>query len=266
MITLLNGEEWEEKRILENMVNDGFYYGHLGQNALSSSAAKKLLESPKAYKKSLYYSTETQPLRDGRLVHLSVLEPHRINDLTIVEGTKASKAFKDAVKDLGSELVYTQSEMDNAYWISKAVRECPDAANLLDGCTFEEPAIKMIEGIAFRGKADARKGKTIIDLKTTSSSKTKKSHETLAESFRYTAKNFSYDLQAALYLELFDADEFIFLVVDKDTKDVAICDCSARFIYDGQHKLESAIGTYKHFFLNNDPKESLKNYVTYHTL
>lgn len=256
MITLLNGEQWKEEDILKKMVDDSFYYGHLGKNALSSSAAKKLIESPKSYKRSLNFNKETQPLRDGRLIHLSVLEPHRLNDLTIVDGTKASKGFKDAVKELGSEMVYTQSEMDNAYWISKAVRECKDSADILDGCTFEEPAIKMIDGIPFRGKADARKGRTIIDLKTT----------TKIKNFRWSARDFSYDLQAALYLDLFDCDEFIFIVVDKETKDIGIRDCSAGFIDQGYEKLQEAISKYRHFFIDNDPKQSLRNYVTYDTL
>ena len=256
MITLLNGEQWEEADILTKMEADSFYYGHLGKHALSSSSFKKLIDSPKAYQKSLYFSSNAQPLRDGRLVHLAVLEPHRLNDLEVVKGTKASKLFKDAVKELGTEMVYTQSEMDNAYWISKAVRDSDTAARLLEGCVFEEPAIKMIDGIAVRGKSDARKGKTIIDLKTTVN----------IDKFRYSAKNFSYDLQAALYLDLFDCDEFIFLVVDKETKDIAIYDCSANFINEGYRKVEQAIDNYKYFFLENDPGHSVRNYVIHGTL
>lgn len=253
MIQLLNKELWEEKAILEKMYDDSFYYGHLGKHALSSSAAKKLIESPKAYAKSLRMSSDSQALRDGRLVHLSVLEPHRLNDLTVVEGTKASKAFKGAVEEYGKDMVYTESELNNANWIAKAVKECNEAWHLLDGCSFEKPAIKMLDGLAFRGKADAMKGKTIIDLKTTSGGLAK---------FKWSSKNFSYDLQAALYLHLFDADEFIFLVVDKDTKDIGIFECSGRFIQDGLDKVDKAIENYKHFFINTDPMESVRNYVT----
>ena len=252
MIQLLNGELWEEKAILKEMLEDPFYYGHLGKHALSSSAAKKLIESPKAYAKSLRMSSDSQALRDGRLVHLSVLEEHRLNDLVIVDGTKASKAFKGAVEEHGKEMVYTESELNNAKWISKAVKECNDAWHLLDGCSFEKPAIKMLDGLAFRGKADAMKGKTIIDLKTTSGGLAK---------FKWSAKNFSYDLQAALYLHLFDADEFIFLVVDKDTKDIGIFECSGQFIQNGLDKIDMAIEGYKHFFIDTDPMDSVRNYV-----
>ena len=31
MIKLLNGELWEEEAILKKMVDDSFYYGHLGK-------------------------------------------------------------------------------------------------------------------------------------------------------------------------------------------------------------------------------------------
>ena len=257
MITLLNGEQWEEKDILKEMLHDPFYYGHLGKNALSSSALKKLIESPKAYQKSLRFNSNAQPLRDGRLIHLSVLEKHRLSELTIVDSTKAAKVFKDAVKEFGVESVYTQSEMDNAYWIAKAVEECDSASELLQGCTFEEPAIKMIDGIAVRGKADARKGSTIIDLKSTSGG---------IEKFKWSAKNFSYELQAALYLELFDATEFIFLVVDKDTKDIGIFECSGEFIQRGYDKIERGIYNFKYFFLDNNPKDSVRNYVTHDIL
>jgi len=257
MITLLNGEQWEEKDILKEMLHDPFYYGHLGKHALSSSSLKKLIESPKAYEKSLRFNSNAQPLRDGRLVHLSVLEKHRLSELTIVDSTKAAKAFKDAVDEHGTESVYTQSEMDSAYWIAKAIEDCDSASELLDGCTFEEPAIKMINGIAVRGKADARKGNTIIDLKTTSGG---------IDKFKWSAKNFSYDLQAALYLDLFDCTEFIFLVIDKDTKDIGVFECSGEFLQRGYDKIERGIYNFNYFFLDNDPKDSVRNYVQHDVL
>ena len=43
MITLLNGEHWGKEEILTQMHDDTFYYGHLGQHALSSSSLKTIL-------------------------------------------------------------------------------------------------------------------------------------------------------------------------------------------------------------------------------
>ena len=200
------------------------------------------------------HDRDAQPLRDGRLVHLSVLEPHKVNDLTIIDGSKATKAFKQAVLDLGSANVYTRSEFNNANRIANAVLKCSEVTSLLQGAEFEVPQAKMIDGLPFRGKADILKDNVIIDLKTTSD----------ITKFRWSAKHFSYDLQAALYLKMFEADEFIFVVVDKDSKDIMICDCSDEFINNGLVKLDRAIGQYKYFFQDEIP--NLDNYVTHETL
>ena len=254
MITTFDNKQWEYIDIIERMYDDEFYYGYLGSNALSSSSAKKLLQSPKAYLKSLNVNQDAQPLRDGRLVHLSVLEPHKVKDLTIVEGSKATKAFKQAVLDLGSANVYTRSEFNNANRIANAVLKCSEVTSLLQGSEFEVPQAKMIDGLPFRGKADILKDNVIIDLKTTSD----------ITKFRWSAKHFSYDLQAALYLKMFEADAFIFVVVDKDSKDIMICDCSDEFINNGSVKLDRAIEQYKYFFQDEIP--NLDNYVTHETL
>ena len=50
MIELLNGDKYKKDELLKRMEDDEFYYGNLGKNALSSSAAKMLLQSPKTYK------------------------------------------------------------------------------------------------------------------------------------------------------------------------------------------------------------------------
>lgn len=254
MIKTFDNKEWNYIDIIKRMYDDDFYYGYLGSNALSSSSAKKLLQSPKAYLKSLNINSNAQPLRDGRLVHLSVLEPHKVKDLTIVDGSKATKAFKQAVLELGSENVYTRSEFNNANAIANSVLKCSEVTKLLQGAEFEVPQASMIEGLPFRGKADVLNGNVIIDLKTTGD----------ITKFRWSAKHFSYDLQAALYMKMFDADAFIFVVVDKDTKDIMICDCSDEFIRTGLHKLDMAIEQYKYFFQDEIP--NLDNYVTHETL
>lgn len=254
MIKTFDNKEWQREDILKRMYDDEFYYGYLGSNALSSSSAKKLIQSPKAYLKSLKINSDAQPLRDGRLVHLSVLEPQKVKDLTIIDGSKATKAFKQAVIELGSANVYTRSEFNNANYIAESVLKCNEVTNLLKGAEFEVPEIAMIDGLPFRGKADVLNGNVVIDLKTTGD----------ITRFKWSAKNFSYDLQAALYMKMFNADAFIFVVVDKDTKDIMICDCSDEFIRTGLRKLDTAIEQYKYFFQDEVP--NLNNYITHETL
>ena len=78
-IKLLNNEVFDKQDILSKMMDDEFYYGYLGVNALSSSASKKLLDSPYAYYRSLTEKqTNVQALRDGKLINLMVLEPEKV--------------------------------------------------------------------------------------------------------------------------------------------------------------------------------------------
>ncbi len=241
-IKLLNGDEFKVSDIIPKMYDDVFYYGYLGKHALSSSSCKKLIESPKSYSASLTEpSSDSQPLRDGRLTHLCVLEPHRLEEFTFIEGTKASKNFKLAAEELGRDLVYTNLELNKANKIAKAVLANQEAAGLLSGCEFEIPAIGDFMGLPFRGKADAKKGRTIIDLKTTAN----------INDFEYSAKKYSYDLQAALYLDLFDADDFIFLVVDKTSLDVGVYTITPEFIDSGLKKLQRATDAYKNYIMSD---------------
>ena len=241
-IKLLNGDEFKVSDIIPKMYDDSFYYGYLGQHALSSSSCKKLIESPKSYATSLTESSpDSQALRDGRLTHLCVLEPHRLDEFTFVDGTKASKSFKLTAEELGKDLVYTNLELNKAQKIAKAVLANEEAAALLSGCEFEIPAIGEFMGLPFRGKADAKKGTTIIDLKTTAN----------IQDFEYSAKKYSYDLQAALYLDLFDADDFVFLVVDKRTLDVGVYTITAGFVDSGLQKLQVATDTYKNYIMSD---------------
>jgi len=241
-IKLLNGDEFKVSEIIPKMYDDSFYYGYLGQHALSSSSCNELIESPKAYAASLTEgSPDSQALRDGRLTHLCVLEPHRLDEFTFIDGTKASKSFKLAAEEIGKDLVYTNLELNKAQKIAKAVLANEEAASLLSGCEFEIPAIGEFMGLPFRGKADAKKGTTIIDLKTTAN----------IQDFEYSAKKYSYDLQAALYLDLFNADDFIFLVVDKRTLDVGVYTITAGFIDSGLQKLQEATDIYKNYIMSD---------------
>ena len=254
MITTFDNKQWDEKDILKRMLDDEFYYGYLGSNALSKSACSKLLLGPKAYVKSLKKATETQALRDGRLIHLCTLEPHRVKDLTIVDiASKRGKAWDIALGQNNPQMVYTKKELDYANSIANELLNCKDVINYFKDAEFEIPGIKMIDDLAFRGKADVMNGSTIIDVKTT----------TKIDSFKYSAKAFDYDLQAALYLRLFDCYEFVFIAIDKETKEIKIFECNDSFISNGELKLEMAINKYREYL---EIQNELHNYVTYEIL
>ena len=238
MIKLLNGDVWNETEILTQMYSDEFYYGHLGKYALSSSSLKMLLKSPKTYRNVTQYGSEdTQALSEGRLAHLMILEPHKLDNMIFVDAsTKNTNKYKDAKKENGQ--VFLMKERQAAERLADAVLRNEAALKLLSKSEFEVPAIQMIEGLPFRGKADIIQEDTIIDLKTSADLST----------FRYASDKYSYDLQAWLYMKLFNKKNFVFLVVDKASTDIGIFDVSEEFLARGEEKFRQAVDNYKYFF------------------
>ena len=240
MITLLNGEHWGKEEILTQMYNDEFYYGHLGKNALSSSSLKTLLKSPKTYRNILNYgdpNSDSPALAAGKLVHWMILESHKIDKLHFVDATtKNTKVYKEAKAKYGE--VFLTKERSAAERLTDAVLRNEAAIKLLNNSEFEVPEIQMIDGLAFRGKADIIQGNTIIDLKTTAELNT----------FKYRADKYGYDLQAWLYLKLFDKKKFTFLVIDKASTDIGIFETTEEFLARGENKFKQAVDNYKYFF------------------
>ncbi len=142
MITTFDNKQWDKQELLDNMYDDSFYYGYLGKNALSSSSAKMLISSPKTYKYVTQYgSDESQALRDGKLFHTMILEPHKLNDLVIVDvATKAGKEYKLA-KEQGLE-VYTRKEYNDAERLTDALMKNNEVVSLMSKSQTEIPAIE----------------------------------------------------------------------------------------------------------------------------
>jgi hypothetical protein len=87
-------------------------------------------------------------------------------------------------------------------------------------------------------KYNILKADTIIDLKTTQD----------LSSFKYSCDKYSYDLQAWLYLKLFNKEKFTFLVVDKKSTDIGIFETTKEFLARGENKFHQAVDNYKYFF------------------
>ena len=234
IIKTFDNKEWDYKNIVSKMYDDDFYYDYLGKNALSSSEFKNVLNGTYGDENNI----PKQALRDGRLIHLAVLEPHRLDDLIIIDSTKGSKAFKEAVIEYNDAMVYTTRELKKCTELASNVKVDFDSFLLLDDSDIELPSIKMIDGLPVRAKADAIKGKHIIDLKTTSD----------ASRFEQSIEMFSYDLQGALYLDIFGGNIFSFIILDKITGEVSIRQLTETEIESGKSKLKKAIEIYKNVY------------------
>lgn len=242
----LDNKEWDRAELLSHMTEDSFYYGYLGKFSLSSSSLKTILKGWEYYLDELLGLSPDIPkqaLRDGRLVHLAVLEPEKLPNLIITKKNKGSREFKDAVASFGEAYVYTASEHKKCLEIASNVTGDFDSFLLLDDAKKEVAGFMNYRELPFRGKADALLPAHVIDLKTTSD----------INRFESSIDMFDYDLQGALYLRMFGVDEFSFIPVDKRTGEVTVRRLTNSELKRGQDKLDKAIDIF------NKNKHTLKD-------
>ena len=154
----------------------------------------------------------------------------------------------------GGELCLLQHEVDAIEQLSVTMLDnkvCQ--AMISDSNTeYETPGIKEIEGEMWIGKADIinHNEKLVIDLKTTAD----------ITKFKWSASKYNYDSQAYIYSELFGY-EMIFIVIDKNTHQLGIFDCSPEFYAKGKDKVQRAVDAYRLFYKNKDfdPKQYFIN-------
>lgn len=258
-IQLLNGKVWDKPELLSKMYDDSFYYGELGKYALSSSAIKYLLDSPKSYARSLNFHSDTSAFKIGRLIHLAALEPEKLDTLChVVEVQSAvTKKYKEKVEEVGSaQFVYTRKEYDRAMYTVDALLQNEIWQEYTRGAKFEVPAFDILDGFPFRGKADVLGFDYIADLKTTSDLK----------GFEWAAKKYGYDVQVYIYCNLFKVNykDFKFFVIDKKSGDLGIWDVEETFYNSGKDKVEYGLRIFQKYFV--DQTEEINEYVIQGTL
>ena len=126
--------------------------------------------------------------------------------------------------------------MELFFWLNESRTESVRFAQ------FEKPEIDYYNDIPFRGKADIHLPGIIIDLKTTSD----------ISRFNESSMHWNYDLQAALYLHLFKAFEFKYVVVDKKTLEVKFFSFEQGFVDSGYSKLNLATSNYNEYLENKE--------------
>jgi hypothetical protein len=238
-IKLLDGTDWAVDDLVEKMYDNEFYYGYLNKACLSSSSCKKLLEGIDSYLGSTEpLDSNMKPLREGRLIHVSLLEKDKIDDYYhfVDVATRRNKGYKEAVKDpsLEGKEIMLSKEKVWAEGIVDAVLDNPTANDLFTGGEYEIPGVGYVQGIPFRAKADCLRDDRIVDLKTTSD----------IDSWQYNMDLYNYDAQAYIYMTIFKKKSFTFVIVDKRTLKVKTYDATPDDIQQGYEKVSEAIGNY----------------------
>ena len=239
-IELLNGVKWSVAELKSRMDDNDFYYGYCGKHMFSSSKIKNMSSSIKSTYYIQKYASE-QALRDGWLFHTAILEPHVFDNLIFSTTLTKGVNFKKLVEYHGSNNVFSLKEKQDAERLQDAFQKNEKAMSFLRNSDFEVPAVGVINGYPFRGKADVLQNNgRIIDLKTTLNVKF----------FKQDSKKLGYDIQCYIYCELFNIsyENFYFVAIDKRTLDIGIFNCSREFYESGRFKTLNALKVYKKEF------------------
>ena len=242
----------QKQKILKKLRNDEDYYGNFGNQFLSNSHVGRLLNDPL----NIFKPMKPSPaFLIGGYFHTCILEPDKLDKYKVVKSTtRNTKQYKEVS---GGELCLLQHEVDNIELMKEVLMDNDICADLIMGTNgklndYEMPMIKEIEGIMWKGKADIvnHDEQLVIDLKTTADIK----------KFRNSAYRFNYDSQAYIYSQLFGY-EMLFIVIDKNTHQIGLFDCSPSFYESGLDKVRKAVEVYDLFFKTEDfdPKQYFIN-------
>jgi len=235
--------------VIKKLRNDEHYYGDFGKKYLSNSDISTLLTNPLALGKA----SEMRPaFLVGGYFHTAILEPDKLKKYRVIPSTtRNTKAYKEMS---GGELCLLQHEVDQIELMVDKMLSNNMCKELIqsEGNEYEKPNIKKIEGEMWKGKADIinHSERLIVDLKTTND----------IQKFKWSASKYNYDSQAYIYSELFGY-EMVFIVIDKNTHQLGLFDCSAEFYAKGQDKVQRAVEAYKLFYKQEgfDPKQYFMN-------
>ena len=235
--------------VIEKLRNDEDYYGAFGKKYLSNSDIGTLLTNPLALGKP----TEQRPaFLVGGYFHTAILEPDKLKKYRVIpSSTRNTKAYKEMS---GGELCLLQHEVDAIELLSDTMLANDVCKGLIrdSNTEYETPAIAEIEGEMWKGKADIvnHNEKLVVDLKTTAD----------ITRFKWSASKYNYDSQAYIYRMLFGYD-MLFIVIDKNTHQLGLFDCSPEFYEKGKDKVQRAVEAYRLFYKQKDfdPKQYFIN-------
>jgi hypothetical protein len=239
----------DKQKVLEKLKLDENYYGDFGKQFLSNSDIKTLLTNPLALGQQ---SKPSPAFLVGGYFHTAILEPDKLKKYKVIESsTRNTKHYKEMS---GGELCLLQHEVDQIELMKNKILENDVCRGLINGIDveYEKPGLAELEGALWKGKADIvnHDEKLIIDLKTTKD----------INAFKWSANRFNYDSQAYIYSKLFGY-EFVFIVIDKETHQIAVIDCSPDFYASGKDKVERAVEAYDLFYKTEgfDPSQFFIN-------
>ena len=237
-----------ELEIITQLRDDVEYYKGAGKQYLSNSDIGVLLSNPQDFGKE---REDSKAFMDGRYFHQLILEPSKAKEMLSVDvSTRTTKEYKAFCEDNNLPFCMLKKEQDEIQGLVNIINgniafydEIYKAGNL-----YETPAVGMIQGVMWKGKADIVTDDSVIDLKTTSD----------IHKFKWTAKAYNYDSQCYIYQSLF-GKPLVFYVIDKSTGVLGIFRPTEDFVKSGELKVGRAIEVFNKYF-GSAPSDDIVNY------
>jgi exodeoxyribonuclease VIII len=185
-------------------------------DALSKSLMTKALRSPAHYRAAVDGKSDepTKAMQIGTVAHTAILEPHKLAEIVAIkpEGmslvTKEGKAWK-AEND--GKIILDAQEAADIDGMAHSVRRHP---SFEPSPRFKIEASVFAEdeetGLPLKARPDlwAEGIGLILDVKTTD--------DATEEAFLRTIQKFAYHVQAAHYIEMTGASDFVFIAVERN--------------------------------------------------
>ncbi len=229
-----------KEEIIEKLKDDEMYYGDFGKKFLSNSDINALINNPIEFKQP---TKPTAALKIGGYFHTCILEPDKLDKYKIIQSSsRNTKLYKELSE---GDICLLEKEADEIHLMRDKVLSVDLFKDLIqDGdIIYEQPGIIELEGLLWKGKADIvnNSHQLLVDLKTTSNIQT----------FHSSCYKFNYDSQAYIYSKMFGY-ELVFIVIDKNTHQLGLFDCSEEFLQSGQNKVAKAVQAYNEYFVNSN--------------
>lgn len=218
---------------------------------------------------------ESDALSFGTLYDMLLFEPDKaskkyivFSEEEVVEGLsdksrsstrpKATSEYKAAVNLLktnaieNDQIVCPKDEWDQAINMIARLDDCGLIDEYLSSRNFQVEFKQKLNGIVVKGFLDCLGDGFIVDSKSTKS----------VEKFRYSVRDFSYDIQAYIYTKVFGMDKFYWLVQEKTYPYLpAIVECSNETLFNGEMKFHDAVRRITKFLEDGEKPE--KDYVRF---
>jgi len=214
---------------------------------LSCSDLKNLSVSPRLYRHYKEVGQAASPAQElGSLVHCAVLTPDRLlNTYACYDGRRAGKDYEAFLESVGSRSVVKKDDYSFARKVAESVDKSPLARELLESLTHIETTLTWsVDDIACKGKIDgySEATKTLIDLKTTSNSRSQFTHDIYKYKYHWQGHWYATGLAAnGLAVE-----RVILIAVGKtDCLEVNCFELSSEYLELAEAELNTAVELYK---------------------